>query len=145
MRRLALPFLLLPLAACPPDKTDTDSATHATEPTTGDATTHATDHTTGGTSAPVADCDFLVGKTFGSDVEMECGLGPNGPEPCTWTITFAESTYEHNYSDIQDSGTYTCADGVIAAMGGFDMAHAGTVDAETGKLTWDDVAYTVVP
>src|SRR5260221_13644529 len=33
-------------------------------------------------------CTALEGRSFASLVEMECGLGPNGPVPCTWHLTF---------------------------------------------------------
>lgn len=158
MRRFALLSLLLPLAACPPDKDDgtaadttaaTDQSTgpltgdpSQTTGTTGDASTAVTTSTP--TGAPVDDCAFLVGRTFASDMLLECGLGRDGPVPCNWKIRFTMTGYDHQYSDVGESGDYTCQGGVITGAAG-DVQHAGTVDAETGKLTWDDIAYTVVP
>lgn len=147
MRRFALLSLLLPLAACPPDKDD-GTATAATDQgtgpltgdssqttgTTGDASTGTTAVTTGTTGAPVDDCAFLVGRTFVSDMLLECGLGPDGPVPCNWKIRFTMTGYDHQYSDVGETGDYTCQGGVITGTSG-DVQHAGTVDAGTGKLT----------
>jgi hypothetical protein len=160
VRRSALLSLLVSLAACPPDKDDSATGTvtdQGTGPltgdppqttTTGDPTTSGTGttgaDTTGTTGAPVDDCAFLVGRTFASDMKLECGLGPNGPEPCNWRISFTMTGYDHQYSDVGESGDYTCQGGSIVGTAG-DVQHAGTVDAETGKLVWDDIAYTVVP
>jgi hypothetical protein len=151
VRPFALLSLVIPLAACPPDKDDTATGTAVTDqgtgPLTGDPpqTTGTTgDATTGTTGAPVDDCAFLVGRSFASDMMLECGLGPNGPELCNWTLSFTMTGYDHQYSDIGESGDYTCRGGAITGTAG-DVQHAGTVDADTGKLIWDDVAYTVVP
>lgn len=127
----------------------TDAATEPTSSTTGEppdtstseATTSTTDATSSSTGEPVDDCDFLAFKLFESDDELECGLGPNGVELCHWTISFTEDNYEHQYSDIGEQGTYTCEGGVIKAIDGGQNPHGGTIDADTGALVWDGVAY----
>lgn len=147
-------FLLFPLLAACPDKdpADTDGTSTTGSPTTTDATTTdatttdaATTGTGGSTSAPVDDCAFLVGKTFKSDAELECGLGPNGPVLCNWTLSFTADTYMHQYSDIGDSGPYTCEGGVITGQDGFMMPITATIDGATGELVWNDVVYHPAP
>jgi hypothetical protein len=152
MPRFLLLALLLPLAACPPNKDD-DSAgsTGGTGPLTGDppqtsGATTTTGAATGG--VPIDDCAFLAGKTFSSDAELECGYAPTGGGLCHWTISFTETGWDHQFSDYGENGTYTCEDGAIVgtAVGvAGDPERAGTIDGEAGKLLWDDVAYTVVP
>ena len=86
------------------------------------------------------DCAFLVGRTFLSDEQLECGLGPNGVELCNWTVSFTATMFNYQHSDLGESSDYTCEAGVITAG-----SYTGTVDAETGKLVWDGVAFTVAP
>ena len=168
MHRLAFFPLVTLLVACTikdaSTASDSDGGTTALSgDTTGDATDGGTGGGTGGattgpqttgepstttgepstttgatTGAPVDDCAFLVGKTFLSDAELECGLGPNGPVLCHWTISFTDVEFTHQYSDIGESGPYPCVDGVITAGN-----HLGTVDAVAGTLVWDDVPYNV--
>ena len=173
MRFLAfLPLLTASLLACTTDKeTTTDSGTDAstadgstgaptggttgatsgdppdtsTSSTTDATTASTTDATTASTSAPVDDCAFLVGKTFKSDEELECGLGPNGVELCNWTLSFKADTYSHQYSDIGEQGSYTCEAGQIKAVDGANGPHGGTIDAETGELVWDTIVYHPAP
>ena len=105
--------------------------------------TSASSGTSDGSSTGAVDpCSLLAGATFTSVDALECGLGPNGVELCHWTISFTASTYEHSYSDVQDSGTYSCAGGVITSQSSaFDLpAGGGTIDAE-GGLLWGMVAY----
>ena len=86
------------------------------------------------------DCAFLVGRVFLSDEQLECGLGPNGVELCNWTVSFTATMFNYQHSDLGESSDYTCEAGVITAG-----PHAGTVDAQTGKLVWDGIAFTVQP
>ena len=91
---------------------------------------------------PDAVCEAIVGTTFASIEELECGLGPTGPVPCHWQIVFEEDgDYLWNYSDVGEGGTYTCADGVIDTGIDHDIAY----DATTGILTWDAVEYVAAP
>ncbi|HEY8377659.1 MAG TPA: hypothetical protein VIK91_14285 [Nannocystis sp.] len=132
----------------PPATTgDNPTTTTGDDPTTGttdDPSTGTTDDpgTTGDTTgAPLDDCEFLVGRTFKSDEELECGITPNGVELCHWTIVFTADTYSHHYSDVVEDGTYTCDAGVITAKGAGQMSHGGTIDAAAGELVWDGVVY----
>lgn len=86
------------------------------------------------------DCAFLVGRTFLSDEQLECGLGPNGVEFCNWTVSFSGTMFGYQHSDLGESSDYTCEAGVITAG-----PYTGTVDAKTGKLVWDGIAFTVAP
>lgn len=124
-RRHALLPLLFALLACAPkdDTPDTDTAT-------SDATT----------GAAADGCAYIVGKTFRSVDMLECGPGPNGPVLCNWELKFTDATFTYSYSDLYDSGPYTCADGVVTAQN-----HGGTVDSEGGAVTWDEVAFVVAP
>lgn len=169
MRLNYSPLVLLTLLAACPDKdpVDTDTSTgttaltdagtstgmvtttdaSATAAATGSSSTDSdgsassTGATAGSTGAPVDDCAFLVGKTFKSDDELECGLGPNGPVPCQWTLSFTADTYMHQYSDIGESGPYTCEAGVITATDTFMMPITATIDGATGTLVWNDIVY----
>lgn len=84
-------------------------------------------------------CDGIAGSSWQSVDELECGLTLDGTALCHWSLSFAaDGTFSWQYSDIGDSGTWTCADGVITgdASGG---PVEGTLDGDA--LTWDDVAY----
>ena len=106
---------------------------------------------TTGTSDPAptggaARCAPLESKTFASLTQGECGLGPDGPAPCTWHLTFTASTattthYDWQHSDYGQSGEIEC-DGtdVTEVTGGSDQPR-GTYDATTQQLVWDGVTY----
>lgn len=149
---LSLALAALLAGGCPKDDDETTDASASTgtsttdASTTGASTTDASttgDATTDGstTGAPDA-CALLAGKTFKSVDELECGLGPNGVELCRWTLTFTDATYQHMYSDVGETGTYTCAGGVIMGKAsGLDEDRAGTIDGATGALVWQTIAY----
>lgn len=93
---------------------------------------------------PDAVCEQIVGTTFSSVEELECGLGPKGVELCNWTIVFEENgDYLWQYSDVGQGGTYTCEDGVITV--GNDPALEVSYDPASGILTWDGVEYVADP
>ncbi|MDP2305388.1 MAG: hypothetical protein Q8P18_05130 [Pseudomonadota bacterium] len=84
----------------------------------------------------------LWGETFSSLEELECGLGPDGPELCHWTLTFGEGTYEWSYSDTGETGTVTCdAENKLTATSSGGTTHPGTFHRTTGRVTWDGVVY----
>lgn len=92
---------------------------------------------------PDAVCSAVVGTTFASTEELECGLGPDGPVLCNWQITFeGDGSYLWQYSDIGQGGTYSCEDGVLTPD---DPGLAATYDPATGILTWDGVEYLAEP
>ena len=91
-----------------------------------------------------ARCAALEGTTFASLVQGECGLGPDGPAPCTWHVTFsadtqATSSFDWQHSDYGESGSVSCAGASVTEVGG--MMLDGTYDAMTRHLIWDGVEY----
>lgn len=92
-------------------------------------------------------CTVLEGRSFASVTEGECGLGPDGPVPCHWHLTFLShdatmSRFEWGHSDVAESGYVTCDGDAIRS----DEAtlYEGHFDANL-DLVWDDVAYTLAP
>ena len=88
-------------------------------------------------------CTMLENVTFSSIADQgDCGLGPDGPVACQWTISFAandanSSRFSWLYSDVGTSGIVTCdANGNLRS----DEAE-GYVDDTTLDLIWDGVAY----
>ena len=95
-------------------------------------------------SAGARRCEMLEGIQFASLEQRECGLGPNGPELCTWHITFSArdastSEFDWSHSDVGESGFVTC-DGTAVED---PMSHAqrGTYDPAKRQLVWEDVTY----
>jgi len=88
-------------------------------------------------------CEALEGKSFRSVELLNCGLGPpDAPEPlCHWPISFAEGQFEWMYTDIAESGTYTCQGLEVLGLGAGDRDLVGSYDSQTGILTWDGVQY----
>lgn len=89
-------------------------------------------------------CPLLEGHTFASVTEGECGLGPNGPEPCTWHLTFSaesamQSHFEWQHSDYGESGKVVCRGTTVTGTGA--STYAGQF--ANAVLTWDGVDYTV--
>ncbi len=120
--------------ACDPDDS---SGTDADSETTGDEMTTDAD-----TATPEDACAIISGKTYGSVTQMECGLGPDGPEPCTWIVQFYDDlTFEFTYSDVQESGTVMC-DGLTITS---STSHMGSYDPDTNELTWSGAVYTEIP
>lgn len=139
---------LILLSGCPDkDPSDTDTTSGSTSSTSGSSTDSEGGSTSGGmvtdgssTGASADDCAFLIGKAFLSDAELECGLGPDGPVPCHWSVSFTATTFDYQYSDVGESGNYVCTGGMIDAG---DIT--GTIDAATGELVWSDVIYHPAP
>jgi hypothetical protein len=93
---------------------------------------------------PDAICEQIVGTTFSSVEELECGLTPMGPQLCHWTVVFEEDgDYLWQYSDVGQGGTYTCEGGVISVDNDPDLE--ASYDPVTGILTWDGVEYVAAP
>ena len=85
-------------------------------------------------------CQEIEGRTYLSVEQYECGLGPDGPELCTWSISFANGEYDWAYSDIGATGSYTCDGAVITGMSSATQFD-GFLDQETGILTWNSIDY----
>lgn len=88
-------------------------------------------------------CTTLENVSFSSISEQgDCGIGPDGPVSCHWSISFApndatSSRFSWIYSDVGASGIVTCdANGNLRS----DEAE-GYVDESTLDLIWDGVAY----
>lgn len=90
--------------------------------------------------AALGACGFVLGRTFTSVEELECGLGPKGPALCNWSVAFAfDGTFMWMHSDVGEGGSYACADGTITISDGPMVEAAYDADADT--LTWDGVQY----
>jgi hypothetical protein len=104
------------------------ACTTSTGPSDPEATPHA--------------CPALVDHTFASLIQGECGLGPTGPVPCTWTIAFMPETEMTSYftwahSDYGVEGDVQCQNDRVFAMppSTYEGSYDGTI------LTWDGVMY----
>lgn len=85
-------------------------------------------------------CESIIGTTFLSVDELECGLGQKGPVLCHWQITFAENgEFLWMHSDVGEGGDYTCADSTLVVTNG-PMVDV-SFDPNSQTLTWDGVAY----
>jgi hypothetical protein len=89
-------------------------------------------------------CVALEGRRFTSINELECGLGPNGPTSCKWTLAFAPSDpiaseFSWQYSDVGESGLASCNHATVKANGAREIT--GSFDALTQRLTWDGQVY----
>jgi hypothetical protein len=106
----------------------------------------------GGGGAGGDACADLAGKQFDSVAEYECGLGPDGPVPCHWRISFSESAsgglnYDWQYSDVGASGPVQCQDGALTAepqVSG-QAPYTGTYDPVAQTLVWDGIDYQLAP
>jgi hypothetical protein len=94
---------------------------------------------------PLGRCTDLDGRSFSSiDLQPDCGLGPDGPEPCHWRVEFNDDgalytgwTWYH--SDVGESGDIRCAGGTQIVT--VSDNHTASYDAETDQLQWDDIVY----
>ena len=95
---------------------------------------------------PTTRCADLEGKTFASLTQGECGLGPNGPVPCTWHLTFsamdaATTHYDWQHSDYGQSGEIECDSGTVTEVTNGMNTPQGTYDPATMQLVWEGVTY----
>lgn len=90
-------------------------------------------------------CAAVSGRTYESIEQYECGLSPDGPVLCSWTISFTDDMFQWRYSDVGESGTYSCSEGVITAMATADRRYRGELDSSGELLTWEGVAYQAQP
>ena len=71
--------------------------------------------------------------------ELECGLSEDGVAKCNWTISFsANGTYDWFYSDVGESGDWTCTDGELSGEAFSSVTGTYT---PPGDLEWDGVDY----
>lgn len=93
-------------------------------------------------------CEAVAGATFKSIEKREGGLGPDGEvAQVHWSVRFENGGFQYYFSDVVDSGTYSCTveDGKahIQRDSGSDGA-IGIYDPETGVLTWGGDRYRPV-
>lgn len=87
-------------------------------------------------------CAALDGMQYESVELHECGRGPNGPLMCNWQISFADGRFSWSYSDVMESGLYTC-DGATITSVQSERNYMGTIDPGTGRLTWQGIEYQI--
>ena len=85
----------------------------------------------------------VTGKSFLSQIPMECGRGPDGGVSCRWRVTFqTNGTFTWQHSDIAETGTYTCTGVTITGT----RSGGGTINGQyipiSDSLIWDNVTYT---
>jgi hypothetical protein len=95
-------------------------------------------------------CAALEGLTFRSVTQDECGLGPDGPALCNWSLTFradsdTRSRYDWSHSDVGEGGWVTCDGNVIETVPNdpvHDPLYEGMFDPSNLDLIWDERAYS---
>lgn len=93
-------------------------------------------------------CYELEGLRFESVVERECGLGPTGPVPCKWSVTFSandatSSSFSWRYSDVGEGGDVECEGTQLHVSA--NQAIAASYDPSTSMLIWQGDAYAIAP
>jgi hypothetical protein len=91
-------------------------------------------------------CTALEGRQFTSLHQLECGLGPSGVEYCNWQLAFhplttSSSQFQWSHSDVGETGTTECHGSTVVGHPGPGRDYAGTIDLDTGVLTWDGESY----
>ena len=61
-------------------------------------------------------CSDISSMAFSSNKKYEIGLGPDGEQMGYWGINFGKDTFTWSYSDVSQSGTYTCDNNTITAI-----------------------------
>jgi hypothetical protein len=91
-------------------------------------------------------CDAVDGRSYRSTQQGECGLGPGGIVQCNWRLSFDGAAVTWHHSDLVEHFDFRCEDGAFEASGGlFDGNHAGTIDDDAERLTWDGGIYLAEP
>ncbi len=77
------------------------------------------------------------------DVQNDCGLTAPGTATgeCRWRITFKNGTYQWQYSDISQSGSYSCEANTVSEPASLINRKSGTFSNDGSVLTWDNVVY----
>lgn len=91
-------------------------------------------------------CTLIAGRTFTSVNQMDCGLGANGVVTrCNWRVSFGDGTYSWAYSDVMETGAYSCDGATITTTRNATSTAPllGWLDFQTGRLTWDGATYVV--
>ena len=87
-------------------------------------------------------CSILPGSGWETFEPLECGEGPNGQVfLCHWAIKFERDIYSWAWSDIMESGEYTCEFGEISTprQGNRPGPRGQILSGE--ELEWDGMMY----
>ena len=98
----------------------------------------------GATDGGLSGCERLVGLSFDSIDEHECGLAPpdSGASLCHWRINFKDqTTFTWRHSDYIEAGSYTCSANTIVGQTQTSGSHTATLDSALWRFTWDGVVY----
>jgi hypothetical protein len=110
----------------------------------GEDAGEGTDSTGESTGAGGDACERIAGHQYRSVEELECGLGPGGPELCNWTLEFDTAGHFAWYlSDFMESGSYYCNGLMVFGAGNTNVT--GSLDPASGILSWDDHDYAQSP
>lgn len=86
-------------------------------------------------------CSLVVDQTFPSVEELEIGLGPDGVVMGHWSISFTGDSFQWEHSDVAESGSYSCANGILSGTTGAAPPYEGSFDPTSRVLLWDGVEY----
>jgi hypothetical protein len=84
-------------------------------------------------------CELVLGQSYSSQEQLECGQGPNGVVLCNWTIGFDGSFYNWSYSDVGESDDYSCSGLDILSVPEGQVL--GTVSPAGDVLDWQGNLY----
>ncbi len=86
-------------------------------------------------------CAAIHGNSFTALEVSEAGNGPAGIIYGRSRISFEAGEFRWTYSDIQETGTYTCVDGQLIAKRLDGSLIPASYDPVTGILTFDGAPY----
>lgn len=86
-------------------------------------------------------CDELLNSEFRSVRQKEIGLGPDGPVMGYWTVSFSENEVSWHYSDVIESGTYSCSESIINVKLILGDAFRVGYDSDKDILSWQGDEY----
>lgn len=114
-------------AACGPGDDGSDAGEGSDDTETGGGITDA--------------CEVIAGEQYLSLEELECGVFGGGPKFCNWTLEFDDTGHFAWYlHDYMEAGSYYCNDLTVVGTG-TSMTFMGSLDPDTGTLTWEDDDY----
>lgn len=92
-------------------------------------------------AANVDACAVIDGNGFSGLEASEAGNGPEGISYGRAGISFEGGDFHWSYSDVQETGSTTCADGRIIATRVDGSVILGFYDPVMGTLTWEGARY----
>lgn len=128
--RTSVAILTIALAAaCEAGDGGSEGAGEGSEDTTG---------TTGGVTDA---CEVIGDQQYLSLEELECGVFGGGPKLCNWTLEFDDAGHFAWFlHDYMEAGSYYC-NGLNVVGTGASATFMGTLDPDTGILTWEGEDY----